>query len=84
MMLKHFIMTEQDEKIMEQKLDRILFYLESDKSTGHIGMAEQQQINTKGIDELKGKYKIVYRVGIALGSIGVTLLGIAVKLKSIF
>lgn len=77
-------MTDKEEQVMEQKIDRILFYLESDKSTGHIGMAEQQQINTKGIEELQGKYKIVYRVGIALGSIGVTALGVLVKLKSIF
>ena len=65
---------------IEKKLDRILFYLESDKSTGHIGIAEQTQINTRDIHEIKTDKKITAgKIGVAgliLGAIGTVLLKI--------
>jgi len=61
---------------IEKKIDRILFYLESDDSTGHIGLAEQTQINTKDITEIKTRNKIVIGVAAVIGFIGGNILNI--------
>ena len=58
----------------EQKIDRILFYLESDKTTGHIGIAEQTQINTSEIRKIIETDKVrmgkIGAVGVVFGVLG--------------
>jgi len=61
---------------IEKKIDRILFYLESDDSTGHIGLAEQTQINTKDITDIKTRNRIVIGVAAVIGFIGGNILNI--------
>ena len=53
-------------------IDRILFHIESDPKTGHVGMAEMLQIHSKEIREIKDnqkslqdRNKLIHRVGIA-------------------
>ena len=63
---------------IEKKLDRILFHIESDSKTGHVGIAEQTQLNTKDISVLKTDKKITAgKVGVAgliFGTVGAILL----------
>jgi len=54
---------------IEKKIDRILFYLESDDTTGHVGIAEQTQINTRDISEIKTNEKVKTRTAVALGGV---------------
>jgi len=61
---------------IEKKIDRILFHIESDPSTGHIGMAEQTQINTKDIGNIKTRNKIAIGVAAVIGFIGGNILNI--------
>ena len=73
--------------VFEQKIDRILFYLESDKSTGHIGIAEQTQINTKEIRQIIETDKVrmgkIGVIGFVFGIIGSLSLRILTYLKYI-
>lgn len=57
-------MSEED----KSDLKKLLYHVESDPSTGHIGMAEMQQIHTADIREIKAtqkqiqdKHKTLYR-----------------------
>ena len=73
---------------IEKKIDRILFYLESDESTGHIGVIEQQTINTKDIQEIKTNEKVrmgkIGVIGAVFGFIGANFGTILRILKSVF
>jgi hypothetical protein len=68
---------------IEKKLDRILFHIESDPSTGHIGMAEQTQINTKDINNIKTRSKVAVGVAVVLGFLGGNILNILKLFKLI-
>jgi len=59
----------------KKSIDKILFLLESDPKTGHIGIAEQLVIITKRVDSIENRHKVIYRVGIALGGIATFALG---------
>jgi hypothetical protein len=67
----------------KKAVDRILFYIESDTSTGHIGMAEQIVILTKRMDSIENRHKVIYRVSVALSAIGGGVLTLFIKLKGI-
>lgn len=66
-----------------QKIDRILWYLESDPATKRIGMSEQQQINTERLNKIENRHKIIYRVGVVIGAIGGGVITWLIKLKSV-
>ncbi len=59
---------------LEQKVDRILFYLESDQTTKHVGLVEQVDINTDDINQFKTDRKVLIGkigvISIILGAIG--------------
>ena len=58
-------MTQEEKK----SVDRILYLIESDPKTGHVGIAEQLGLITKRVDSIENRHKVIYRVGIALGGI---------------
>jgi len=59
----------------KKSVDKILFLLESDPKTGHIGIAEQLVIITKRVDSIENRHKVIYRVGIVLGGCATFVLG---------
>ncbi len=65
---------------LEKKVDKILFYLESDPATNQKGLVEQVSDNTHDINELRTHNKVttgkIVVTGTILGIIG----GIALKL----
>lgn len=65
-----------------QTVGKILFILESDPKTGHIGIAEQLVILTKRVDSIEDnqikiqeRNKILYRVGVAFGGAVAFIIG---------
>ena len=68
----------QDDKdridLLTNKVDRVLFYFESDSTTKHIGLVEQVDINTKAIDYIKTENKVrIGRVGIIMSGVSMVL-----------
>ena len=60
--------------LLTNKVDRVLFYFESDPTTKHIGMVEQVDINTKAIDCIKTENKVrIGRVGIIMSAVSMVL-----------
>ena len=61
-------------KELGHKVDRILFYFESDNDTKHIGLVEQVDLNTKNIAEIQTENKVrVGKVGVVLSIISLIL-----------
>ena len=63
-------------------IDRILFHIESDPKTGHIGMSEQLVILSDRVDSIEAsqtriqeRNKVLYRVGVAIGGITTFIIG---------
>ena len=54
----------------KEKLDRILFYLEDDPTTGRIGIAHAMQNIDKRVESLEGDRRIVKGVSVVFGIIG--------------
>ena len=70
----------QDDKdridLLNNKVDRVLFYFESDPTTKHIGMVEQVDINTKAIQLIKTDNKVrMGKVGVIMTIVG-TVFGV--------
>ena len=68
---------------IEKKVDKILWYFESDPTTKRKGLFEQQEINTRDISEMKtnerirtGKISIISVIFGAIGAIILKLLGV--------
>ena len=66
----------------KKSVDRILFYIESDPSTGHIGMAEMLQIHSKEIQDIRDnqntiqeRNRVLYRVGVTIGGLVTFIVG---------
>ena len=60
--------------LLTNKVDRVLFYFESDPTTKHIGLVEQVDINTKAIDCIKTENKVrIGRVGIIMSGVSMVL-----------
>jgi hypothetical protein len=63
---------------IERKVDKILFYLESDPHTNQKGLVEQVEINTVDIRDIKEDKKItagkITVAGVIFGAIGTILL----------
>ena len=60
--------------LLTNKVDRVLFYFESDPTTKHIGIVEQVDINTKAIDCIKTENKVrIGRVGIIMSGVSMVL-----------
>lgn len=68
---------------VEQKIDRILYYLESDPKTKRKGLVEQQEINTQDISIMKtnekikaGKVSLLSFIFGIVGAVALRLLGL--------
>ena len=72
-------MTQEEKK----SVDRILYLIESDPKTGHVGIAEQLGLITKRVDSIENRHKVIYRVGVLFGAIGGGVITWVIKLKSI-
>ena len=60
--------------LLTKKVDRMLFYFESDPTTKHIGLVEQVDINTKAIDVILTDDKVrIGRVGIIMSGVSMVL-----------
>jgi len=60
--------------LLTNKVDRVLFYFESDPTTKHIGLVEQVDINKKAIDCIKTENKVrIGRVGIIMSGVSMVL-----------
>ena len=63
-------------------IDKILFILESDPKTGHIGVAEQLVILTKRVDsiednqaKIQDRNKMLYRISVGIGGVLTFVIG---------
>lgn len=72
-----------EKQTLDQKVDRILFYFESDPKTKRVGLVEQTNKNTDDISIMKTEKKVMWgKIGVAsfiLGSIGGMLIKIFLK-----
>lgn len=55
---------------LEKKVDRILFYLENDPSTGTKGLVEKVACNQKNVETIKNEMRTIKKIATFLGAVG--------------